>query len=228
MQVVSLQGPTLAMGRAVVRSEPGQAIVDVPVHILGMPSLPVSADVQLSLSQVRSHARFDSRSVEALACECFGSVGIAGVPVSSQSKLEDHLEEVLARLHFGGLLHEVLAIATGTQLHVRSNVPGVTCSLCMPTQAGNTTQQTLDFRITSPPLFWSPADATPRNVTVVLPTGVDLTRAAVVAQLVNATNADIDEPQSASYITEVPAEHLVTTFTLQANQVRCYFALSLH
>ena len=92
--------------------------------------------------------------------------------------------------------------------------------ILLSTQVSNTTQQTLDFRITSPPLFWSAADATPRNVTVVLPTGVDLTRAAVMAQLVNATNADIDEPQSACYITGVPAEQLVTTFTLQANQVR--------
>ena len=98
---------------------------------------------------------------------------------------------------------------------------------CVPTvdaargvQADDTTSQTLDFRIASPPLSWARGQNQTQSITVQLdPTKVDLASAAILVQLVNATNADVDDARGVSLVTAIPAASLTTTFTLQPNQV---------
>lgn len=92
----------------------------------------------------------------------------------------------------------------------------------MRCQGEDTTSQTLDFRISTPPLYWSrDAGVSQRNVTILLPPELDTSASAIMVQLVNASNADISDSQGACYVTGLASDQLVSTFTLVPNQVGC-------
>ena len=86
-------------------------------------------------------------------------------------------------------------------------------------QADSSTTQTLDFRLASPQLSWDSGQNQTQNLSVVIAANLDLTTAAIVVRVANASNADVDRAREASLITGMPAEQLTTTFTIQPNQV---------
>lgn len=79
----------------------------------------------------------------------------------------------------------------------------------------------LAFAAPDAQLLWAPGEAGPRNFTVrITGGGRALAAGALVARLVNASNADVDAQRSAAAATARPARDLVTAFALVPNQAR--------
>lgn len=86
-------------------------------------------------------------------------------------------------------------------------------------QVHNSTHDMLDFRLGSSSLSWQLGQNHTQNLSLTLEPGLDLSAAAVVVSLNNATNADVDVDRTETLITAIPPTQLLRTFTPAINQV---------
>lgn len=90
-----------------------------------------------------------------------------------------------------------------------------------PSHAARDPGSPLAFSAPDAQLLWAPGEAGTRNATMrVTGGGRALAAGALVARLVNASNADVDAPRSVAAATARPAGDLVTAFALVPNQAR--------
>ena len=97
----------------------------------------------------------------------------------------------------------------------------VELSVLNPSRAAPDPGASLAFTAPDAQLLWAPGEAGARNFTVrVTGGGRALVAGALVARLVNASNADVDAQRSIAAATARPAGDMVTAFALVPNQAR--------
>lgn len=106
---------------------------------------------------------------------------------------------------------------------------GVELSVLSPDPSSGADLAAVAFQPASAELFWPPGEAGVRSFAVEVTGGAALAAGALVARVVNATNADVDAQRSVAAATARPAADQIAAFTVLPNKVRpvCPPCLSL-